>query len=96
MKPGAIVVIAAVTALLLVLHEETGSYYYDEEEQKRWILGPGGKDGNCDICNDNADMGWIGMDDVFDSVDGPIDDAPAHPNCTCSVEFKTKRVRVYV
>jgi hypothetical protein len=26
---------------------------------------------------------------------GDIDDAPAHPNCECTVEQKTKRVRVY-
>lgn len=99
MNPGKIAVIAAVAALLVVLHEKTstsGEYYYDEEEMKRWVLGPGGREGNCDLCVDNADMGWIGMDDVFDGIDGDIDEAPAHPNCECEVEYKTKRTRVYV
>lgn len=81
---------------LLELVEATGQYYYDEVTVKRWILGDGGKDGNCDICNDNADMGWIDMDDVFESDQfGDIDEPPAHDHCTCSMETKDKRVRVY-
>jgi phosphohistidine phosphatase len=79
-----------------IIREAAGEYTYDEVEQKRWVLGSGGASGeNCDICEGNADMGWIDMDDVFDSTDGDIDDAPAHPNCDCTVEQKTKRVRVY-
>jgi hypothetical protein len=95
-SPAKVAVLAAVTALLLVLHEKSGEYVYDEEEVKRWVLGPGGRSGNCDVCVDNADLGWIGMDDVFDGVDGDIDEPPAHPHCECTAEFKTKRVRVYV
>lgn len=71
------------------------SYTYEEVTVKRWILGDGGRSGNCEICNDNADMGWIDMDDIFESVDGDVDEPPAHPNCTCSVEFKDTRKRVY-
>jgi hypothetical protein len=98
MTPGKLAVLAAAAALLIILEKKAtaGSYFYDEEEVKRWNLGPGGRAGNCDICVDNADLGWIGMDDVFDSVDGPIDEAPAHPNCSCFVDFRTKKVRVYV
>ena len=78
------------------LDEKGSSYYYEEVEQKRWVLGDGGASGNCDLCEDNADRGWVDMDDVFDGADGDIDDAPAHPNCTCPpCEQRTKRVRVY-
>lgn len=79
----------------LHLDEAGKSYYYDEREVKRWMLDDGGKSGNCDVCEDNADRGWIDMDDVFDGTDGDVDEAPAHPNCDCSVENKTQRYRVY-
>ena len=83
-------------ALVIVLTEATGEYYYDEVTVKRWILGPGGASGNCELCNDNADAGWIDMDDIFEGVEEDIDEPPAHPNCECEVEYKEKRVRVYV
>ena len=77
--------------------DEKGEYTYDEQEMKRWVLGSGGKSGeNCEACEENADMGWIDMDATFLTPDGDdIDDAPAHPNCDCTVEQATKRVRVY-
>lgn len=85
------------TNALAALLEAAGPYYYEEIEVKRWVLGGGGKSGeNCEICEENAARGWIDMDDVFDSVFGDTDDAPAHPHCSCGVEFKTKRKRVYV
>lgn len=71
------------------------NYTYEEVTVKRWVLGDGGKAGNCETCNDNADLGWIDMDDIFESVDGDVDEPPAHPNCTCTVEFKDTRKRVY-
>jgi len=76
--------------------EAAGEYTYDEIEQKRWVLGSGGASGeNCETCEENADMGWIDMNDTFlDTDGGDIDDAPAHPNCDCTVEQRTKRVRV--
>ncbi len=70
-------------------------YYYEEVTLKRWILGDGGKSGNCEICNDNADLGWLDMDDVFEGVEGDIDEPPCHPNCTCEIEYKDTRKRVY-
>jgi hypothetical protein len=67
---------------LAFLIEAKGEYYYDYENVKRWVLGDGGKAGNCDLCNDNADEGWIGDDDTFLDVDGDdIDGPPGHPNC---------------
>jgi hypothetical protein len=82
---------------LAFLIEARGEYYYDTENVKRWVLGDGGKAGNCDLCNDNADEGWIGDDDMFLDVEGNnIDGPPGHPNCTCTLEYKEKRVRVYV
>ena len=77
--------------------EAKGEYTYEEQEVKRWVLGDGGASGeNCETCEENADMGWIDMDATFlDTEGGDIDDVPAHPNDTCSVEYKTKRVRVY-
>lgn len=70
-----------VSALILVVQETPGDYYYEEVEVKRWILGDGGQSGNCEICDGNAEMGWIDMDDVFDGVDGDVDEPPGHPNC---------------
>jgi hypothetical protein len=77
------------------LAEAAGEYTYDTVSVKRWILGGGGKSGNCEICDGNAEMGWIDMDAVFDGVSGDVDEPPAHPHCECEVEHKEKRVRVY-
>ena len=71
-------------------------YTYEDQEVKRLILGEGGQSGiNCEYCQEAADRGWIDMDDVFEGPDGDVDDVPLHPNCDCTVEQKTKRVRVY-
>ncbi len=76
--------------------DEKGEYSYDEVEQKRLILGDGGKSGNCEYCEDAAALGWIDMDDVFEGPMGDEDESPPlHPACTCEVEQKTRRVRVY-
>lgn len=47
---------------------------------KEWILGSGGKEGNCEDCIKNADAGVIPIDQDF-----PIPEDEIHPNCTCSV-----------
>ncbi len=83
-------------ALLILLTEAKGEYFYEDVTVKRWILGDGGASGNCELCNDNADQGWIDMDDIFEGVEEDIDEPPAHPNCTCTVEWKDTRRRVYV
>lgn len=42
----------------------------------------------CDLCLGNVDDGWIPIDDTFSSGD----DAPtAHPNCDCSISFRSTR-----
>ena len=86
--------IKAIEALAALL-EASGDYYYDVENVKRWVLGDGGAAGNCEDCNEAADMGWIPDDDVFDMFDDSPDGPPGHPNCTCDLEYKEKRVRVY-
>ena len=69
-----------------------GSYYYDTQGMKRWVLGDGGQSGNCELCEENADAGWIPEDDEYPNTDEP----PQHFNCSCTEETKDKRVRVYV
>lgn len=68
-------------AALLERRGDKGTYTYEILNVKRWILGDGGRSGNCEICNDNADLGWIDQDYIFEGVDGDIDEPPAHPNC---------------
>jgi hypothetical protein len=95
-------VVEAAHALAFSLHadelqlDEAGkSYYYDEREVKRWVLDDGGKSGNCEDCEENADQGWVDMDETFIGSDGDVDEPPSHPNCDCTVENKTQRYRVY-
>jgi HK97 family phage portal protein len=52
-------------------------------EGKEWLLAGD----PCDECQENADQGVIGLDDVFKSGD---DAAPAHPNCRCDVSPRLK------
>ena len=75
-----------------------GSYYYEDIVLKSWILGPGGRNGNCEGCIENADAGEIEEDDFFPSEegDGPVDEPPLHPNCSCTVIYRDTRRRVYV
>lgn len=81
---------------LALLLEAAGDYTYTTENVKRWVLGGGGKSGvNCELCEENADRGWVPDDDVFEGVFGDVDGPPAHPGCSCSLEYKEKRVRVY-
>lgn len=86
----------AMLMLLERLLEAAGEYYYDTINVKRWELGSGGRSGNCEICVENADRGWIEDGDVFLGTDGDIDGPPAHFHCTCSLEYGEKRKRVYV
>ena len=50
--------------------------------EKAWNAEPDA----CDICQPNADQGWIDNDESFDSGDH---EPPAHPNCRCSSELQT-------
>jgi hypothetical protein len=47
---------------------------------KRWILGSGGKEGNCPDCRANAAAGVIPVDEDF-----PIPQDDIHPGCTCGI-----------
>jgi hypothetical protein len=51
-------------------------------DEKSWDT-----DGNgCEeICQPNAEQGWIDIDEDFDSGD---DTPPAHPSCDCSISFR--------
>lgn len=51
--------------------------------KKEWIV-----DGNpCAECLDIEDQGPIGLEESWDSDDGPIDAPPAHPNCMCGMDM---------
>jgi len=77
------------------IQEAKGDYTYEEREVKRLVLGSGGASGvNCEYCEEAADRGWIDMDDVFEGPGSDEDEAPLHPNCDCTTEFKTQRFRV--
>lgn len=45
----------------------------------------------CPICRSipENDPDGVGIDELFESDDGPVDDPPVHPNCRCSVEYVT-------
>lgn len=51
----------------------------DGDEEKQWV------GGTCEVCMENADAGWIPIDDEFPSGD---DEPPAHPNCSCELETR--------
>ena len=47
--------------------------------EKRIIAGPN----ECEICQENAAVGWISVDEDF-----PNGDVPTHPNCKCAVSHR--------
>jgi hypothetical protein len=47
---------------------------------KEWVLGAGGKEGNCDDCRANAAVGIIPVDQEF-----PTPQYEIHPGCTCAI-----------
>lgn len=49
-------------------------------EGKEWILGAGGKEGNCPECEANAAVGIIPVKKEFPTPEGDI-----HPGCTCAI-----------
>src|SRR5262249_49746864 len=82
----------------LRLDERGKSYYYDDVTVKRWILGSGGRAGNCDDCIENSDAGEIEESEAFpaDGQFGVVDEPPLHEHCDCTVEYRDTRKRVYV
>jgi hypothetical protein len=64
----------------------------EEAITRQWQLG----DAPCPICEsipDNNPDG-VGLDDDFDSDDGPVSDPPVHPSCECSVDYVTDLTQV--
>jgi hypothetical protein len=84
-------VITTANELSAILEAAARRYTYEEVEMKRWVTDGGA----CPLCEENEDLGWVDMDDVFEGVFGFVDDAPAHPHCGCDVEQATRRRRVY-
>jgi hypothetical protein len=82
----------------LIEKTSAGEYYYEDVTVKSWILGPGGRTGNCEECIENADAGEIEESEFFpaDAGMGPVDEPPLHPNCTCYAEYRDTQRRVYV
>jgi phosphohistidine phosphatase len=54
--------------------------------EKSWV------GGTCKTCQENAEAGWIDMDDQFPSGD---DEPPAHPNCGCELETRERNKEAY-
>lgn len=83
--------VASALSGLLALIEKRGEYTYEEINVKRLIPDADA----CELCEDEADRGWIEDGDTFEGVFGPEDGPPLHPHCGCSLEYGTKRKRVY-
>ena len=62
---------SAVSVASRELYEESGA------ELVEWIVAD-----PCDLCQENADVSPIGIDDTFPSGDT---EPPAHPNCVCDI-----------
>ena|SRR5690349_6893061 len=96
MKLAAIDLIEAAEDAAEILEEARGEYTYEIIDTKEWVLGPGGVSGNCEVCVDNAELGPIPDDDVFEDSEGDaIDGPPAHKHCECELKYGEKRQRVY-
>lgn len=67
------------------------NYHYEILDVKRWVA----DEDACELCQENADRGWIPDDDVFEGVFGPVDGPEGHPHCLCELEYGEKRKRVY-
>ncbi len=87
---------AAVLDAAQALLEAAGEYYYEEVDEKRLVLGSGGQSGNCEYCEESADRGWVADDEVYEGPSGDEDGPPLHPNCDCTLEYRTRRILVYV
>ena len=58
-------------------------------DEKRWVLA-GITDDVLDRCPEYEGKGWIPIDQPFDGVG--LQSVPAHPNCRCVVQYRTKRL----
>jgi hypothetical protein len=87
--------INALADLLEKKSNKAGSYYYEDVTVKRWLLGPGGVSGNCEGCIENAEAGEIEESEFF-PAEPAVDEPPLHPNCSCEIEYRDTRRRIYV
>ncbi len=57
--------------------------------QRVWLIDRDER--TCPICLSIIDMNpdGVGLNDDFQSEDGPVDDPPVHPNCRCTVQYET-------
>lgn len=73
--------------------DEAGrSYVYDTVNEKRFVPDADA----CEICEESADLEWVADEATFDGVFGPEDGPPLHPHCGCELEYRERRVRVYL
>ena len=80
------------------LLEKSKPFYMEDVTVKSWILGPGGRTGNCELCIENADEGEIEESEAFPAAGqyGPVDEPPLHDHCECEISYRDTRRRVYV
>ncbi len=81
--------------LAALLEKKARAYVYQTANEKRWMLGSGGRSGNCEWCVDASDMGWVPDEDVYPGPMGDEDGPPGHPHCSCELEYRERRYRVY-
>jgi HK97 family phage portal protein len=58
--------------------------------QKRWVT-QGDDAVSEDICEPNSDQGWI---DISESFSSGVDTIPGHPNCRCTVIYRTRDIEI--
>lgn len=61
----------------------------DEAVRRHWQVDLDER--TCPVCLSIPDLNpdGVGVDEQFESDDGPQDDPPVHPNCRCSIEYIT-------
>lgn len=83
---------ALADALSIRLDEKGRQYTYDTVNEKLFVPDADA----CEICEDAADLGWVADEETFDGVFGQEDGPPLHPHCGCGLEYRERRVRVYI
>lgn len=66
------------TDVARIVNEENGGRYVE----KHWDT----QDNPCELCIENEDAGWIGVDEDYPNFGAR---PPGHPNCQCSESFRT-------
>jgi hypothetical protein len=79
-------------ALSIRIDEKGRRYTYDTVNEKRFLPDADA----CAICEDAADMDWVLDESAFLGVFGDEDGPPLHPRCGCGLEYRERRVRIYI